>query len=108
MPAAPLLAWLPIRIARLISSGASRSSSTKCQNSVLSGPRGRAGRIPRIPFGKIEWLPNCTQRAQSAEPPLDLGHRRVVVLLEQPERLARHAVHVAGCVGAIIYYQSSI
>src|SRR5216684_317459 len=97
MPAAPLLAWLPIRIARLSSSGASRSKSTKCQNSVLSGPRGRASRSPRIPFGKMEVVaelhPACAERA---EPPLDLGHRGVVVLLEQPERLVRHAVHVAG------------
>ncbi len=34
-------------------------------------------------------------RAERAEPPLDLGHRRLVVLLEQPERLARYAVHIA-------------
>jgi len=62
-PAAPLLAWLPMRIARFSSSGASRSTSTKCQNSVLSGPRGRARRSPKIPFGKIEWLPSCTRCA---------------------------------------------
>src|SRR6266542_2932415 len=42
-----------------------RSSSTKCQNSVFSGPRGRASRSPRIPFGKIEWLASCTRRARS-------------------------------------------
>jgi len=38
MPAAPLLAWRPIRITRCNSSGMSRSSSTKCQNSVVRGP----------------------------------------------------------------------
>src|ERR1700724_746151 len=37
-------------------------------------------------------------RAQWAGPPLALGHRRLVVLLEQPHSLARHAVHEAGCV----------
>src|SRR6516162_849182 len=34
--------------------------------------------------------------AEGAEAPLDLGYRCVVVLLEQPERLLRHAVHIAG------------
>ena len=33
-------------------------------------------------------------RAQHAEPPLDLGHRRRVVLLEQAEDVFRHAVHI--------------
>ena len=59
-PAAPLFAWLPIRITRLIASGASFSSSTKCQNSVLSGPRGSASRKPSTPFGKRLWLPSWT------------------------------------------------
>src|SRR5437588_4718509 len=35
-------------------------------------------------------------RTECAEPPLDLRHCRFVVLLEQPQRLARHAVHEAG------------
>src|ERR1700730_14137004 len=39
-------------------------------------------------------------RAECAEPALDLGHRGVMVLLEQPECIARHAVHVAGALSS--------
>src|SRR6266513_382325 len=83
MPAAPLLAWLPTRIARLISSGASRSTSTKCQNSVFSGPR-QGQPQPEDPVREDRMIAELNPaRAQCAEPPLDLGHRRLVIRLEQ-------------------------
>src|SRR5215469_14957515 len=37
-------------------------------------------------------------RAQGAKPPLDFGHRRLVVLPEYAGCLLRHAVYITGCV----------